>query len=163
MTETIDLSRRFLLRRQESVTRMPWLVSEATFLDKCTRCGLCMDACETSIIKIGDGGYPKVDFALAECSFCEKCVQVCPEPVFDISQPVPWLYKAKVSQTCLAEQGVYCRTCSDNCETEAISFRPGISETPQIKLSDCSGCGGCVAPCPVQAISIQSIQEGANG
>jgi ferredoxin-type protein NapF len=30
----------------------------------------------------------------------------------------------------------------------------GGKSTPQLSLNDCTGCGACIAPCPVDAIQI---------
>nr|WP_238486310.1 ferredoxin-type protein NapF [Motilimonas eburnea] len=135
---------------------LPWRDQSVSFTDGCSRCGECISACETQIIVKGDGGFPSLDFnqGEGECSFCKQCATVCPEPLFDLSQSEPWQLKAQIKESCLANQDVYCRSCGEQCETQAISFKPGISSTPLISLADCTGCGACLSVCPVDAIAL---------
>ncbi|USD68272.1 ferredoxin-type protein NapF [Vibrio sp. SCSIO 43136] len=159
----VDISRRRLFRnasiaKAPSVQRMPWLREDVIFTDVCSRCGKCQEACETKIIVKGDGGFPEVDFSKDECTFCGQCANVCPEPLFRSLQETPWDQVAEISEACLANQGVECRSCSDICEYSAIKFRlqyGGVAQL-QLNLKDCIGCGACVKPCPTQAISIKS-------
>ncbi|MCE7629310.1 ferredoxin-type protein NapF, partial [Vibrio fluvialis] len=72
----VDLSKRRLFARRavdSSKVRLPWIANPAAFIDDCTRCGRCRDACEMSIIVNGDGGFPTVDFQIDECTFCYQC------------------------------------------------------------------------------------------
>lgn len=151
-----DLARRRLFSRGQTIAlvELPWRDKSVSFTDVCTRCGECVSACETQIIIKGDGGFPTLDFnqGEGECSFCQQCAAVCPEPLFDLSQPEPWQLKAQIKDTCLANQKVYCRSCGEHCDSQAISFKPGISSVPIITAADCSGCGACLSVCPVQAI-----------
>ncbi|MCE0558811.1 ferredoxin-type protein NapF [Motilimonas sp. E26] len=149
-----QLKRRFLRGQGASLTELPWLDKSRVFIDDCTRCGKCVDACETKVIVKGDGGFPTIDFSRGECTFCQQCAIACPEPLFDLSQRSPWQLSATIQETCLANQQVYCRSCSEHCDQQAISFKPGLSATPEIDLANCSGCGACVAPCPVSAITV---------
>jgi ferredoxin-type protein NapF len=135
---------------------MPWLVDEQAFIADCSRCSKCIDVCETGIVINGEGGFPEVDFSKGECSLCEKCADICPDPVFVTRDQKPWNQIAKISDKCLALQGIECRVCGENCEYAAIKFRlqRGGTATPTLNESDCTGCGGCIKPCPVGAIDI---------
>jgi ferredoxin-type protein NapF len=130
---------------------------EAEFIDRCTRCNDCLKACPTRILVIGDGGYPTVDFSAGECTFCSDCVTSCqPKALLRQPEQAAWPYKAAIGEDCLPRQGVECRTCGDFCDVHAIRFTPrlGGSPLPEIDGEICTGCGACVAPCPVAAITV---------
>nr|WP_216612331.1 ferredoxin-type protein NapF [Vibrio sp. RE86] len=157
----VDLSkRRFFNRRtvDDNTVRLPWLKPNTQFTDQCTRCGKCSEHCETNIIVTGDGGFPRVDFSLGECTFCYQCAEVCPEPLFEEQQNTPWNAKAVIEEPCLAKQNVECRSCGDMCETMAIQFKLEIGKVaqPKLELDDCTGCGACVAVCPTSAINVSN-------
>ncbi|WP_261835753.1 ferredoxin-type protein NapF [Vibrio ishigakensis] len=168
----VDLSRRRLFTRRSQQnqliyqvgTRLPWAKEDALFIDGCTQCGKCIDACETKIIVKGSGGYPSIDFEKGECTFCEGCASVCPEPIFRATDEAPWEIKATIKESCLALQNVECRTCSDVCEPFAIQFSLQIGRVAQPKLDSnlCTGCGACVSACPATAISMTDNKEGTN-
>lgn len=138
--------------------RPPW-ANLANFLEKCTACNRCIEACETQILIKGGGGYPEVDFSRGECTFCQQCVQACESEVFrDVSEE-PWQHKIEVQATCLLKQGIECRSCGDSCEMRVIRFRPslgGIAEMA-LNLESCNGCGACLSVCPTSAIKIQPL------
>ena len=158
----VDISKRRLFSRHKvdsSQIRLPWINNLDSFADDCTRCGKCMQVCETKIIVVGDGGFPTVDFQKDECTFCYQCADVCPEPIFKAKHETPWTAKASITDKCLAHQNVECRSCGDMCEPMAIQFqlRAGGVALPKIELDECSGCGACVAVCPTSAILVSNI------
>ncbi|MCF6191095.1 MAG: ferredoxin-type protein NapF [Cocleimonas sp.] len=171
MTSDPDLSRRFFLRGKVSKSsqasplaiRPPWAQIESLFIESCSRCGDCISACSQNIIIKGDGGFPEVSFKQGECTFCTECIKVCETGALDvvISQQADqnaWDLNVSIQSNCLSLNAVVCRACGDNCETQAIQFKlkvGGISE-PLISQDDCTGCGACVAVCPVDAVSITS-------
>lgn len=57
--------------------RPPWALPEKYFIDFCTRCDQCIDACFDELIVKGAGGYPQMDFKRGGCDFCEDCLNVC--------------------------------------------------------------------------------------
>lgn len=138
--------------------RPPWAVDEALFIDRCTRCNACMEACPQRIVCRGDGGYPELRFEQAGCSFCRECLRVCePQALLD-SGDSPWSWTAVIGEQCLAQRGITCRSCGDVCETAAIRFRPmlgGRSEV-SVRRDDCSGCGECIRVCPEGVIKLAS-------
>ena len=157
MSQSINQSRRNLFsRRKSNVTRPPWSKTDQEFTDNCTRCDKCITACETQIIKRGEGGFPEIDFNLGECTFCHLCVDVCPELVFDLAQSLPWSVRASIKDSCLTYEGVWCQSCKDACDPRAISFIMAVGQVPKplIDTDACTGCGACVSPCPSNAIQI---------
>ncbi|KQA20238.1 ferredoxin-type protein NapF [Vibrio metoecus] len=161
----VDLSKRrwFAPARQldQSQVRLPWLARPQTFIDECTRCGKCVDACETHIIEKGDGGFPRVNFTVDECTFCYQCAQSCPEPIFLPQDQTPWIAAVDISNQCLANNQVECRSCQDACPEEAIHFALQIGRTasPQVNSQNCSGCGACVPVCPSNAMTVHYTQN----
>lgn len=156
----VDASRRGFFRgrpRPKAEIRPPWALAEALFTDRCTRCNDCLKACPEQILVAGDGGFPTVDFKRGECTFCGDCVTACePLALQRADGTAVWSIKAQIAPTCLPEHGVECRVCGDFCDARAIRFTPrlGGSPLPAIDREQCTGCGACVAPCPVSAISL---------
>ena len=157
----VDASRRGFLRgrpRPRAEMRPPWALAELAFIDRCTRCGDCLTACPQKILVAGDGGFPTVDFARGECTFCGDCAVACQPLALFRREGLPgWPYKAAISPACLPNKGVECRICGDFCDVRAIRFPPrlGGSPLPEVDLEPCTGCGACVAPCPVAAITVR--------
>ena len=148
-----DFSGRMLLLRP------PWALAEQAFVSACDRCGHCIDACPTHILQPGRGGFPDVDFNRGECLFCEECLDACKAGALaKVDGQVPWALKAFVDAgSCIAYQGVECRSCHDPCDTRAIRMppRPGGVAVPEIDVTLCNGCGACYAVCPVRAVGIR--------
>lgn len=137
--------------------RPPWSVTNEEFIAQCTRCGECLNVCETHILVKGDGDFPELNFEHGECTFCGKCVDICEQPIFRPKEETPWSYKISISTGCLTEHRIECRSCQDSCPQNAIRFRlqlGGVAK-PSVALESCNGCGACVASCPTKAISIR--------
>ena len=158
----MDLQRRNFLRGKVGATKqpihLPWLMDSSQFTELCTQCEKCIDACEENIIVKGDGGFPEINFTLGECTFCQACANVCPEPLFNINNnQAPWNYHAAVNDKCLTYNDVSCQSCQDSCEPRAIRFQYSVGKppTPEINHDACTGCGACIAICPSQAVEIK--------
>ncbi|MDO4698593.1 MAG: ferredoxin-type protein NapF [Pasteurellaceae bacterium] len=140
-----------------NVIRPPW-ADLAKFVDHCTACNACIQACEMQILVKGAGGYPEVDFSQGrkECSFCQACVKACELPIFRSTTEEPWTHKVEIQPNCLAMQNVECRRCDESCESRAIRFKREIGRvaTPFLELESCNGCGACLSVCPTQSIKI---------
>lgn len=158
-----DVVRRALMTgdARAFVLRPPWSLDAEAFDRACTRCGKCVDACPTHVLKI-DAGIVQVDFADAECTFCGACAETCPEPAFDVAARAadarPWNAVARIAATCLARLGIECESCGDACEAHAIRFRvhAGPVPDPRVDASLCTGCGACVRVCPATAIEVRT-------
>lgn len=143
----------------ERPLRPPWAIDEGDFVDTCTGCGDCVAACPEHVIVRGEGGYPVFAPALGECLFCEACVDACEPQALDRGRDPAWRLKAAIAGTCLAMNGVTCFSCRDACGEAAIRFRPALrGSVPELDLARCSGCGACVSPCPVSAISLAAME-----
>lgn len=162
----MHLSRRNFLgiRRPSRGTaiRPPWAIADALFEERCTRCDDCVAACPTGLLVRGDGGLPEADFtpgrAPQGCTFCGDCRTACREQaLLAVDGQPPWRLTVSFAPSCLAEQGVVCRTCGESCEVGAIRFlpRPGGVFPPRLEADACTGCGACLADCPTQAMSLR--------
>ena len=159
----MGISRRNWLRARfvesDNTLRPPWLKSPLSFTEQCTRCGDCLKACPESIIQVGDGGFPEIDFRLGECTFCGDCAKSCKEELFfDSESQKPWHYTAEIQSNCFAKNQVSCQSCQDVCDQRAIRFAPqlGSVSQPIINMVECNGCGACVSVCPASAIKVKS-------
>jgi len=146
-------------RGGENALRPPWAVEEALFIELCSGCGDCIQCCPTSILVKARAGFPAVDFRHGECEFCGQCAALCKTGALQSSldtRDAPWALKALIGERCITYQGVICRCCTEGCETQAIRFQltAGCVPQPQLVETDCTGCGACVAACPVDAISV---------
>lgn len=161
-TKLENPARRRLFKGQVSSKnelRLPWVLDEQTFVDKCTQCGDCISQCPTEIITKDTLGYPKVDFAQDECTFCMKCVDTCQEPLFKQhvarEKDQAWPIQFAINDKCLAKNGIYCQSCRDCCQPQAITFsyQNSAIPTPNLDVDKCSQCGACQSVCPQQAIN----------
>jgi len=164
-----QLTRRRLLRADLSgrhgAIRPPWAVT--AFHDLCNRCLDCLPACPEGILIKGDGGFPSIDFQRGECTFCGDCVSVC-QPAALVRPDAnarPWQRIALIATDCLEVSGVQCRACSDPCPHEALGFAPAARRgaLPRVDRTLCTGCGACVAPCPVRAVRIGNLSPRHTG
>ncbi len=173
------------LKGKNNPFRPPWAIPEEYFVDYCTRCDKCIDACFDELIVKGRGGFPQMDFKRGGCDFCEDCLNVCETgaikkiPLTNIipdniisdnreessessseSYLPPWHIKANIDLTnCLSMNATICRSCGESCDDKAIKFDlklGGIAE-PILNMEQCTGCGACFSVCPVQVITLTSI------
>jgi ferredoxin-type protein NapF len=163
-----DPSKRRFFRgkvKTQQVMRLPWVINEAVFTSGCTQCQECISSCESNIIVKDDEGFPKIDFSQGECTFCNKCIEVCKEPLFSGVFPATnsteasapeiknldsnsteqkqlknsdkaWPVILEISDKCLAKNNIYCQSCRDECETSVIKFNYLNSSIPQPNLND---------------------------
>jgi ferredoxin-type protein NapF len=164
---TIDPRRRSFLRgrladaaaRPPAALRPPWaLKPDEAFTAACTRCGECVRVCPRDVLHAGDGGFPEIRFSAAGCSLCGDCAKACvPRAIDPAAVPEAFTWRVQVADTCLNRQGVECRVCGDACEARALRFLPargGVAQL-QVRADACTGCGDCVAVCPVGAITLR--------
>ena len=140
--------------KKETVqARPPYFESEDDFA-KCVECaGLCVDSCETDIVKIGADRTPYLDFSQNGCTFCDECAKVCPEGVLRLeckrSVDVAVVIDPK---KCMSWSKTICFSCKEPCLENAIEFAGMFY--PEIVSSRCTSCGFCIGCCPTDAIMI---------
>lgn len=130
--------------------RPPGAVTEDLFLERCTKCGDCIDACphdaiESLLVQETPGIYP----GETPCQLCEDfpCILACETEAL---MPLHNLYDvrmgvAKVSRNvCTAGNG--CNACVSKCPTGAISMDFGAFLVA-VDENLCVGCGICQYIC----------------
>lgn len=168
---TVPISRAAFLRGnidgEVPPVRPPWAINEKDFVEQCSSCLDCVKACPEGIIEIGRGDLPVVSFAGGGCTFCAACVEACPDGVLGPAMAEDgkaldgWSHVVQASGVCVSTKGVFCGICAEQCETRAITFPgPGGIGEPKIDLENCTGCGACIEPCPVDALA-PSKHDGA--
>ncbi len=139
--------------------RPPGAIDEPTFLDKCYRCGACVDVCPAKAIlpsRAADArlaGTPVIDPNLAACVVCEglQCTQVCPSgaltPLHDPGEIRMGLAVVNAG-VCVRSHGENCTICVDKCPIGAAAIRIDGSGPPLVVEPGCVGCGVCQLYCP---------------
>lgn len=164
------------------VIRPPGAVAEHDFLELCTLCDACMEACpHDSIISAPArfreaAGTPMIDILDNPCLMCANtpCISACETGALvaldfetqDLESQDPQTlppdetprYKIGVAllqqYNCLAYNHSFCTVCAERCPEEgAIELNQG---KPHIIAQNCTGCGIChsVCPAPMNAIMI---------
>ena len=157
--------------------RPPGVRDEAAFLRLCARCGACILACPSGILRHGGTGNgfarvlaPEVRFGEGVCEpSCTVCGAVCPTgaiPRFTAerkrSRPIGL---AKVdADICLAANGMECGICARSCPYGAMALQWSEEEmqtTVVVDAGRCVGCGVCVNVCPAdpRAVSIHPLPD----
>lgn len=130
--------------------RPPGAVKERLFLERCTQCGDCIDACPHDVIvPLAVQETPGIYPGEAPCQLCEDfpCIEACE---VEALMPIRSMHEvsmgvAKVSGSmCTAGNG--CNACVSKCPTEAISMDFG-KFLVVVDESLCVGCGSCQYVC----------------
>ena len=144
------------------VLRPPRALPEEDFLQACTRCGACGEACPHDAIEVagprfrGAQGTPMINPRRQPCLMCSDtpCVSACEPGALLYSLGLKMGTAQIQRHDCLAHQGSFCTTCSERCPVPgAIKVRDG---KPEIRQAGCTGCGVCqhVCPAPINAVRI---------
>jgi ferredoxin-type protein NapF len=122
-----------------------------------------VEACPTRIIVLAEE-KPALDLSVGGCTFCGACSAACPEALF-ADPPATFDHVIHIADTCLAQAGITCMSCRDFCPEDAIRLRPRIGSAflPVIEENVCTGCGACIAACPVGAIAALPPPEPVHG
>ena len=168
--------------------RPPGSLAEPEFLNRCVRCGQCMQVCITNglqptMLRAGIEGVfsPYLVARTGYCEFnCTLCGQVCPTgaiQVLDMDQK----HRFKIGHAwfdknrCLPfAKGIPCIVCEEHCPTpeKAIKFKNAEVfdehgdnrqvRQPFVDDALCIGCGICETKCPLpghSAIIVTSAGE----
>ena len=155
--------------------RPPGAVPEQEFLDMCSACNACVEACPEQCILsynaerdekrlMADADLPAGSpFMLPNetaCTMGGDCMDICPSGAL---LPTPQEFiriglAAIKATTCIAFGEEHCTLCYDACPTtpNAIEFPEEFHGcSPEINPDICTGCGICVSSCPTDSKSIE--------
>ena len=152
---------RYLDMHGRNFFRPPGALREPDFLDACSRCKKCVEACPEQVITPAQSHMgPPVDTPIlmpnqGACTMCGECMEVCPTGAL-AKTPVS---KIRIGiavvepDSCLGYKGEVCTACHRACplEPNAIAFDRTM---PKVDSRVCTGCGLCVAECPTDPKSI---------
>jgi len=143
--------------------RPPGAVDEQQFTGLCVRCGNCVRACPTGVLRPDAGGHgiaalltPVVHFDEGYCKEdCNRCSQACPSGAIARLS----LAKKKTTviglavvdmDTCILNEAE-CSVCINACPYNAITTEWDEATylvTVKVEWEKCPGCGACEAACP---------------
>jgi ferredoxin-type protein NapG len=150
--------------------RPPGALAEAEFLEACTRCDACFDACPIeAIVRVPDGrvdgGTPHLQTETTACSICKglACTQVCePGALLPLHRPREINMGLAVFDTelCLAYKGQFCDACIAICPTQPGAITQ-INGAPSLVPDFCTGCGLCEQFCPTwpKAVRVENSER----
>lgn len=156
--------------KAENWVRPPYALDEVEFLQVCTRCDKCVDACPHDVIfKLSEGtgretaGSPALNLLHKGCRLCKDwpCVTACepgalkfPETDKTGERPLPRLARVHINtSTCLPYSGPECGACSASCPIPGALIWHGTK--PEIDPGKCTGCGLCREACIVEPRAIE--------
>lgn len=152
-----------------ALLRPPGAGMQSEFLARCIRCGQCIQACPTNVLRLAGPetpvslGTPCIVARQQPCDLCQgrdqmECIEVCPTSAL---QPLARRMDVRMgtavvnTDTCFPYVGVSCRACWHACPfpDAAISF--DIVGHPLVHTDACVGCGLCVHACLTAVTSIR--------
>lgn len=130
--------------------RPPGAVAESLFLERCTRCADCVEACPYGAVTVlPELGTPAVVPSEKACYLCDDfpCIHACETEAL---VPLPAPEQARMglavvsSRHCTAEQG--CNACVSQCPVQALTMD---FDALRVRVSEerCVGCGLCEQTC----------------
>lgn len=149
----------------------PASVGRTLFSSLCCRCGSCIKACPTRIIRFNSGPADLLSFMTPEVKFgpgycleeCNLCSRVCPTGAIALFDPEAkgqlFMGSAGISlPDCRLLNNSECNKCRESCKYRAIEFyHPSgyLNMYPVIDEEKCVGCGACMVVCPESCIIIR--------
>lgn len=159
-------------RSDHAPLRPPGAVKEDVFAGLCLRCGNCIRACPSKVIRpdTGQAGIlgllsPAVRYETNYClEECNACTQVCPSgaiQALNLKQKQEYVIGEARVDRALCLFGISdCNACVNACYWKAIQVlwdEEAYESYPQVDPLKCNGCGACEACCPtgdVKAIRV---------
>ena len=152
------------ITKRVPLIRPPGAVSEQKFLQACTRCDECVNACpKDAIVKAPKKmgflimGTPYIDAIKNPCVVCDDlpCISACKDSAL---LPVPSKFDVKMGYAildknkCQAYGHTFCQQCVIDCPIPG-AITP-VDDKPMINKKDCTGCGVCMRSCSTVNIPV---------
>lgn len=146
--------------------RPPGALPEKQFVEKCYRCGNCIEICPAHAIRrltsddTSQNGTPYIDPDLAACVLCEnlECTRVCPSGALErlVERSDVHMGLAHVRyERCLRTSKQDCTICVERCPIGEAAIRIEESGRVGVREDGCVGCGVCQNLCPATPKAIQ--------
>lgn len=154
--------------RPRTRLRPPGAIDEGDFLERCYRCGNCVDVCPARAIEHIKGetdelnGTPVIVARTQACLVCDglECMQACPSGALQpVAREAIRMGRATVDDArCLRSSAPDrpaedCRVCVDLCPFDERALRIDDSGFVQV-MAGCTGCGICEWKCPTEPPAI---------
>ncbi|MDR1730655.1 MAG: 4Fe-4S binding protein [Synergistaceae bacterium] len=141
------------------------------FLSRCIRCGACVAACPSGIVRIDRTSWPELDYSRGYCQYnCRECSNACPAHALRPFHDAEEKRRTRIALSDLHRKNCVvitrresCGACAEVCPTHALRMEPlkdGSNLTaPVFDPLYCIGCGGCLQVCPAlpKAFAVRGV------
>ena len=147
------------ITKRVPLLRPPGAISERAFLQACTRCDKCINACpKDAILRVPKKmGFfimdtPYIDPVKVPCVMCDDlpCISACPDeallPVPGGPGDVEMGYAILDKNKCQAYGHTFCQQCIIDCPIPG-AITQNQEQQPIFHRDICTGCGVCVRSC----------------
>lgn len=164
-------------KTQLAYLRPPCSINEKDFIDKCIRCGICINICPNNALQLSlfetsyDGIFtPILIPRKGYCEYtCNLCTTVCPTEAIEktplIKKQQFTIGKARIDKSiCIPyAYNSTCLVCQEHCPVPGKAIKIIDKDTigkPVIDNKMCIGCGICEYKCPVQPNAAITVYPG---
>jgi ferredoxin-type protein NapG len=161
VNETVDK-----FTKRVPLLRPPGALSERAFLQACTRCDKCLNACpKDAILRVPKKmGFlimdtPYIDPMKVPCVMCDDlpCISACPDgallPVPGGPADVEMGYAILDKKKCQSYGHTFCQQCVIDCPIPG-AITQNQEQQPIFHRDICTGCGVCVRSCSTVNIPV---------
>ena len=153
--------------------RPPGALEEERFIEACTRCTDCLEACpHQAIRRLGPefgqrAGTPAILPDEVPCMLCEDlpCITACDEgALINTPKRQVKMGTARIDlRHCYQAQGQPCDYCVTRCPLKGEAIDWDERGLPAVDACACVGCGVCQYLCPAPALAIEVVPAELTG